>query len=159
MSIFAFGSSLFMREAKVHELKTWPPYFQEVYQGRKNFEVRLNDRGFQPMDILRLKEFRPDVYETERAKFLAQGVTRDHASEEAAKAAYTGRSCERMIGYILHGGDPAVVGMEAAHSGIQPGYVVLSLVSTPNDMAEKRAAWEASRPPRPPLVDVRGPRS
>lgn len=140
-----------------HDLKTWPPYFQEVHIGRKNFEVRKNDRGFQQFDILNLREFVPDVYEGARAYFLASGYTRDDAEAEALRVAYTGRSCERMVGYVLYGGDPAVVGMEAAHSGIAAGYVVLSLVSTPHDAAAKRAEWEAKQPAKPPLKSVRGP--
>lgn len=43
----------------VHELKTWPEYFEEVVKGNKTFEIRLNDRNFQVGDILELKEYDP----------------------------------------------------------------------------------------------------
>jgi hypothetical protein len=44
---------------RVHELKTWPEYFEDVWEGRKTFEVRENDRNFQVGDVLRLREFEP----------------------------------------------------------------------------------------------------
>ena len=43
----------------VHKLKTWPPYFISVWSGLKTFEVRYNDRKFQELDYLLLKEFDP----------------------------------------------------------------------------------------------------
>ena len=42
-----------------HELKTWPVYFKAVWDGRKTFEVRLNDRRFKWGDHLVLKEWDP----------------------------------------------------------------------------------------------------
>jgi ASC-1-like (ASCH) protein len=36
----------------VHELKTLPKYFKAVREGRKTFEVRKDDRGFQVGDTL-----------------------------------------------------------------------------------------------------------
>lgn len=38
----------------VHELKTIARYYDAVVEGRKTFEVRLNDRAFQTGDIVRL---------------------------------------------------------------------------------------------------------
>lgn len=64
----------------IHELKTWPEYFQEVFLMHKNFEIRKNDRNFQTGDILILKEWDPDRQE------------------------YTGRKLARNITYILYGG-------------------------------------------------------
>lgn len=43
----------------VHELKTWPEYFREVGLGRKRFELRRNDRGFEPGHYLLLREWSP----------------------------------------------------------------------------------------------------
>lgn len=62
--------------AKVHHLKTWPPHFQEVRDGKKTFELRLNDRNFQVGDFLVLEEYEPDK-------------------------GYTGRSTARRITHIL----------------------------------------------------------
>lgn len=126
-----------------HELKCWPTYFQEVYQGRKTFEVRLNDRNYQMLDRLRLREFDPDAV--------------DPDLPGAAAGRYTGREITLMVGYILHGvADPVLGTMEAAHSGVSPGYVVLSLVPTPETSAEKRAAYEARHQTlHPPSTYVR----
>ncbi len=43
-----------------HELKIWPQYYCRVADGSKTFEVRKNDRGFQPGDTVVLKEFDPN---------------------------------------------------------------------------------------------------
>lgn len=67
-------------ENNIHELKIWKEYFEEVFMGRKTFEVRKNDRNFQKGDILILKEW-------------------DNEKQE-----YTGRQMARGISYILNGG-------------------------------------------------------
>lgn len=40
-----------------HELKIMPKYFDDVVFNNKNFEIRRNDRGFKPNDILILREY------------------------------------------------------------------------------------------------------
>jgi len=40
-------------------LKTVNPYFEDVWQGRKTFEVRKNDRDFEVGDELNLFEYEP----------------------------------------------------------------------------------------------------
>jgi hypothetical protein len=46
-----------MSEIKIHELKTVQPYFDHVSSGRKNFDLRKNDRDFRVGDVLALKEY------------------------------------------------------------------------------------------------------
>ena len=41
----------------IHELKTYPKYFEETLKGNKSFECRLDDRGFQVGDIVVLREW------------------------------------------------------------------------------------------------------
>lgn len=46
--------------AKVHFLKTWPEYFQQVQNGNKKFELRKADRDFHVNDFLVLQEYHPE---------------------------------------------------------------------------------------------------
>jgi hypothetical protein len=41
----------------MHELKTINPFFEDVWSGLKDFEVRKNDRDFKVGDILKLVEY------------------------------------------------------------------------------------------------------
>jgi hypothetical protein len=61
-----------------HLLKTWPPYFQEIIDGNKTFDIRKNDRNFKTGDLIVFEEF-------------------------ALGALYTGRKITKRIGYILEG--------------------------------------------------------
>jgi len=65
---------------KTHKLKTWPEYFDAVDIGSKRFEIRKDDRGFKPLDILILKEWRPETEE------------------------YSGHSIRARVDYVLRGG-------------------------------------------------------
>ena len=78
----------------VHELKTWPEFFQAVVNDRKPFEVRKNDRDFQERDTLILREWEPDTGE------------------------YSGRRATRSVSYVLRG----VAGLEAGYVvlGLEP---------------------------------------
>ena len=40
-----------------HELKIYPKYFEAILDGKKSFEIRKNDRGFQVGDRVILKEW------------------------------------------------------------------------------------------------------
>jgi len=42
---------------KIYELKTANPYFIDILNGRKNFEVRFNDRDFKVGEFLLLREY------------------------------------------------------------------------------------------------------
>lgn len=55
----------------IHELKTDPEFFDAILDGRKTFEVRLNDRGYQVGDVLILKE-----YDRAAARFSGISVER-----------------------------------------------------------------------------------
>jgi hypothetical protein len=84
-----------------HELKCWPPYFEHILLGQKTFEVRsIADRSFAVGDKLLLREFDGSL------------LYREPVTE-----GYTGRTCERLVTYVLGDGD----------FGIQEGHVVLGL--------------------------------
>ena|SRR6187399_761433 len=69
---------------KVHELRTWPEYFQAILDGEKTFEYRKNDRDFRAGDTLLLREWNPD------------------------KILYTGRQIKVLAGYVLPSGQMGV---------------------------------------------------
>ena len=43
------------------EKKVWPEYFQEILDGKKTFELRLNDFDIKEGDTLVLKEWNPET--------------------------------------------------------------------------------------------------
>lgn len=44
-----------IRQLKVHELKIQQDYYENVFNGRKTFELRKNDRGFQVGDLIQFR--------------------------------------------------------------------------------------------------------
>lgn len=68
------------RSPIMHNLKCWPEYFRAIKDGRKTFEVRLNDRDFREGDILCLEEYDPDKKEyTGRFETFEAGFILDKA--------------------------------------------------------------------------------
>lgn len=64
---------------KMHDLKTWPCYFDTMISGHKTFEIRLDDRGFTVGDTLHLREWSPET------------------------KSYTGRSLFKRVHLLLRG--------------------------------------------------------
>lgn len=91
------------RDEKIHELKIWPTFFEQVLAGSKPFEIRKNDRGFEIGDTLKLCEWDPD------------------------KKEHTGRFCFRRVTCITDG-----KAIDAKDEGVlKEGYVVLGLGRVP----------------------------
>lgn len=63
-------------EVCVHELKTWPSYFEAIADGRKTYELRRDDRGFAVGDVLRLREW-------------------------SVGSGYTGNKVDRLVTHVL----------------------------------------------------------
>lgn len=59
---------------KTHDLKTWPAFFAAVQSGEKTFEVRKNDRDFQPGDFLNLQEYDPERKEYSACSVLCEAI-------------------------------------------------------------------------------------
>lgn len=65
---------------KTHYLKTWPEPFAAIVDGRKTFEVRVNDRGFEVGDRIVLQEYEPGsaeftgAYVSADVTYMLQGV-------------------------------------------------------------------------------------
>ena len=80
MNTLFFNSAPAPLTTSTHELKVWPACFEAVADGRKAFDVRLNDRDYQVGDALLLREYEPE-------------------SEQ-----YSGRTTDRWISYLMQGG-------------------------------------------------------
>jgi ASC-1-like (ASCH) protein len=81
----------------IHELKCWPPYFQDVVDGKKTFEVRIDDRHFKVGDTLHLREWKPET------------------------KTYTGRTHNVNVSYIMPIGDlERFLGKDIAYMSIVP---------------------------------------
>lgn len=89
--------------SRMHDLKIWPPYFDDVLSGTKSFEVRKNDRKYVVEDVLRLREWDPKIEN------------------------YTGREVFRRVTYMVHG--MGQVGVVGPLRGLSTGYVILALSS------------------------------
>ncbi len=46
---------------KSHDLKCHPEFFQDIWEGIKTFEVRVNDRDFHQWDELVIREYEPEA--------------------------------------------------------------------------------------------------
>lgn len=78
----------------IHELKILPQYFCRVADGSKTFEVRDNDRGFQPGDTVVLREYDPAIWTIPNTGIGGLG-------DESEPKGYTGKSLSFKIGYVL----------------------------------------------------------
>ncbi len=88
-------------EETIHELKTDPEVFEAVFEKKKGYEIRFDDRGYQVGDLLRLLE---TTYTGAEMK-------------EGAPLKYTGRKVVHRITHILRG--PVY--------GLMPGWVILNM--------------------------------
>jgi hypothetical protein len=70
------------RKPQTHRLKTWPVFFRDVIDGKKDFELRKDDRDFRVGDWILLEEFDPirEQYTgrvlTKRIKHVVRDVPR-----------------------------------------------------------------------------------
>ena len=85
---------------KTHELKSWPEFFEPLFDGTKHFELRQNDRRFAVGDLLVIREW----------------------DDRAGK--YTGRQVHRHITYMDQGVGPGAI---TPLHGLSRGFVILSL--------------------------------
>jgi ASC-1-like (ASCH) protein len=56
----------------LHELRTWPHFFEAVWDGRKTAELRRDDRGFAVGDIILLQEYEPTSGDYSGREILAR---------------------------------------------------------------------------------------
>jgi len=85
-----------------HDVKTDSPVFQAMLAGKKNFEVRFNDRNYQVGDTITSQETQHTGVEM----------------KNGAPLIYTGNEMELVVEYVLEG--PIY--------GILPGWVVMDVL-------------------------------
>jgi len=78
-----------------HELKTWPHLFDAIKDGRKRFDIRRNDRGFQTGDILTLRKYDPTP--------VGDGLARMHGWSPPAVGYLDEPPLRMRITYVLSG--------------------------------------------------------
>lgn len=62
MSIWKCTFNAYDMSRKHHNLKLAPQYWHVCAEGYKNFEIRKNDRDFQPGDVVTLSEYKDGAY-------------------------------------------------------------------------------------------------
>ena len=85
----------------IHDLKIREEFANHVVDGSKTFEIRENDRGFQPGDLVRFKVVDPDT-------FIFTSGDNPHISHEIENYLY-------KITYVISGW------------GLKDGYVVFGI--------------------------------
>ena len=92
-----------------HHLKSWPEYFEPIFEGYKNFELRRNDRDYRIGDVLVLREWEPNT------------------------KTYSERKCRRRVRFVLDG--VGTVGAIEPLKGLSVGYCILGLDREDDDAA------------------------
>jgi hypothetical protein len=93
---------------KMHELKTVNPWFTDMWNGDKDFEIRKDDRDYEKGDLVWSREYVPNTMHDKENDCLV--ITGDDP--------YTGRSIIGHIKYILPAG---------VFEGLSPGYCALGV--------------------------------
>jgi len=60
---------------RVHELKIYAKYWDDIYNGRKTFEIRKNDRDYREDNILAFRKYDPVTDSIDRNHILICRVT------------------------------------------------------------------------------------
>lgn len=89
-------------------LKTWPQFYQAIFEDRKTFEVRKSDRDFQVGQVWYLREWLPEL----NPRYTITN------KEYVLPARYTGSWVMVRITYVIHHED------EGPASGVAPGFCV-----------------------------------
>ena len=91
----------------VHILKCWPDFFDAIKSGRKTFDIRKNDRGFQAGDVLVLQKYDPKAPSFEGPYVGVGGYYTPHSKHA--------QQLTVRVTYVLNG------------FGLEPGYVCMAL--------------------------------
>jgi hypothetical protein len=103
---------------KIHELKTWPVYFDQLKRGLKRFEYRRNDRDFQVGDVLQLEEWDPETGEY-TGRWMALRVWSMMTDCPGLPEGYCIMQVQDAMSQLFPAQDPVTVGGALAHSPAQ----------------------------------------
>ena len=80
-----------------HHLKTWPKYFEAIWDNKKRFEVRkTEDRTFEEGQFIRLLEWDPDT-EVYTGRWIDTKVT--YVTDVSDFALFPGTCC--VFGFVV----------------------------------------------------------
>lgn len=89
-----------------HELKILPKWYTDVESGKKNFEIRVNDRDYKVGDTLVLQEYDKGNYTgreiTRKIQYIYQGNGAYGLSEEYCILGLEQEPCDKYIKEIDH---------------------------------------------------------
>jgi Domain of unknown function (DUF3850) len=77
---------------RIHTLKSWPKFFDAIWQGERVHDLRRNDRDFEVGDVCELREYDPVL------------------------AKYSGRALSILVTSITSAAKPCAVSEMALHS-------------------------------------------
>lgn len=128
---------------QTHYLKCLVEYFEEVWIGTKNFELRWNDRGYQEGDTLVLREYCPGgtVHEYDPGP---NGPDKEIDYEPD----YTGRECRARVTYLLDAGKLGLVAMPPRYRTPKP-----EPYQGPKILSQPGAIVKDDTPPAPQLFE------
>ena len=81
----------------IHELKCWPEYFEALWDGKKTFEIRKDDRGYQVGDYLVQREY--DLNSGYSGRVMVMSVTYVLDNPTFVKDGYVVMSVDEVMGW------------------------------------------------------------
>lgn len=85
--------------SRVHELKSWKPFFRAIVAGHRSHELRRADRDFSVGDVLLLREY------------------------DSGTSTYSGQECRALVTSITSSAHPCAMSTEA----LAPGFCIMSI--------------------------------
>jgi len=103
--------------ATTHVLKTWPASFNAIWEGKKLYELRKDDRSYRLGDQLKLLEWVPS--HTDSCEWVDNHCVKcNRKSGDPLEGSYTNRHISAEISYITKSGE---------FPGLEEGFSILGI--------------------------------